>query len=86
MDFLLTMFLLMPFDSLTCPFPDLLSPPIHGGSTLVLLMLLERNKFLQLCPASLVTHHSPFFLQENSPPPDRSAPCSVAMVGGDWCW
>ena len=43
--FLLTVFALMPLDSLTCRFADL-SPQRHGGLTSVLLMLLERNRFL----------------------------------------
>ena len=44
--FLLTVFALMPLDSLTCRFADLLSPQRHGGPTSVLLMPLERNRFL----------------------------------------
>ena len=44
--FLLTVFPLMPLDSLTCPFADLLSPPKHGGPTSVILVLLERNRIL----------------------------------------
>ena len=44
--FLLTVFALMPLDSLTCPSADLLSPLRHGGPTSVLLVPLETDRFL----------------------------------------
>ena len=59
---------LIYFDTLICPFPDLLPLPSHGGSVWALLVLHERNGFLQLMwyhGSNWVLHHcSPFSLWE----------------------